>query len=203
MLHEFIRANRSEILRRTQARVAIRPAPPSRGQEERSGIPLFLDELVEMLRDPARSNAVMDDNATRHGKSRFSAGFTVTQVVQDYGDVCQVVTELAIERNATVTTEEFRSLNLCLDEAIAGAVTEHGRATRAADSELESEQAEALTREMQRHLDVACLAFQIIQKGTVSVGGRTGSVLGRSLSALQDLLRGKSAGLAVDERSAD
>jgi hypothetical protein len=51
----------------------------------------------------------------------------VSQVVHDYGDVCQAITELAGEMDAPISTEDFRTLNRCLDDAIAGAVTEYGR----------------------------------------------------------------------------
>jgi hypothetical protein len=54
-------------------------------------------------------------------------GFTVSQVVHDYGDVCQSITELAVETHAPISAEDFRVLNGCLDNAIAGAVTEFGR----------------------------------------------------------------------------
>jgi CheY-like chemotaxis protein len=37
-------------------------------------------------------------------------GFTVSQVVHDYGDICQAVSELAIEQNAPITTDEFKTL---------------------------------------------------------------------------------------------
>jgi hypothetical protein len=47
----------------------------------------------------------------------------VDQVVHHYGDVCQAVTELAVRRGSSITTDEFRTLNRCLDEAIADAVT--------------------------------------------------------------------------------
>ena len=51
----------------------------------------------------------------------------MSQVVHDYGDVCQAITELAVEMNAPISTDDFRMLNRCLDDAIAGAVTEYGR----------------------------------------------------------------------------
>ena len=52
-------------------------------------------------------------------------GFTVSQVVHDYGDVCQSITDLALQLNAPINVEDFRTLNRCLDDAIASAVTEH------------------------------------------------------------------------------
>jgi len=56
-------------------------------------------------------------------------GFTVSQVVHDYGDICQTITALAVEQSASISVEEFQTLNLCLDTAIAEAVTEYARVT--------------------------------------------------------------------------
>ena len=58
----------------------------------------------------------------------------MSQVVHDYGDVCQSVTDLAVEVNAPISTDDFRTLNRCLDEAIAGAVTEYGREQNQSDA---------------------------------------------------------------------
>jgi hypothetical protein len=54
-------------------------------------------------------------------------GFTLEQVVRDYGDVCRAVTNLAFETNASIEVDEFRTFNRCLDDAIAVAVTEYAR----------------------------------------------------------------------------
>jgi hypothetical protein len=48
--------------------------------------------------------------------------------LHDYGDICQAITEVAVEQHLPITTEEFHTLNRCLDTAIA-AVTEHARIT--------------------------------------------------------------------------
>ena len=47
----------------------------------------------------------------------------MADVVREYGDVCQAVTELAIEQGVQISVNEFRVFNRCLDEAIAGAVS--------------------------------------------------------------------------------
>ena len=66
----------------------------------------------------------MGVSATAHGKELLKLGFTVDQVVHDYGDLCQAITDLAFERDAPFSIDEFRTLNRCLDNAIADAVTE-------------------------------------------------------------------------------
>jgi signal transduction histidine kinase len=96
-----------------------------------NGIPLFLTQLAETLRlentEAPYSATAIGSSATLHGRDLLALGFTVSQVVHDYGDVCQAVTELAVEREAEISAEEFNTLNRCLDNAIAEAVTEYGR----------------------------------------------------------------------------
>jgi len=71
---------------------------------------------------------------------RLVRGLSVSQVVHDYGDICQTITALAVEHQAPISTEEFRLLNASLDEAIAGAVTVYGR-------EIEQSNLEGYTRD--------------------------------------------------------
>src|ERR1700733_590735 len=135
MLHEFLAANRDELVARCRAKVAQRPVPLATAIELEFAIPLFLDQLVKTLRieqDAPRDSASnlpteIGDAAGKHGNELLLKGFTVDQVVHDYGDLCQSVTELAGEKAAPVTVDEFRTFNRCLDNAIADAVTEFGR----------------------------------------------------------------------------
>jgi hypothetical protein len=82
---------------------------------------------VDALRLGQSGSADIANSALLHGHDLLCRGFTVSQVVHDYGDVCQSITELAAETNAPISTDDFRMLNGCLDIAIAGAVTEYGR----------------------------------------------------------------------------
>ena len=126
MLYEFIERNREEIIRRCRAKVSVRSAPSPTEAEIDRGIPLFLDQLANALRLRLPSSQEMANSAVTHGGDLLRQGFTVSQVVHDYGDVCQSITELALETNAPISTDDFRMLNGCLDNAIAGAVTEYG-----------------------------------------------------------------------------
>jgi hypothetical protein len=56
--------------------------------------------LVEELRHGPSATNEMSASAVQHGRDLSFRGFTVEQVVHDYGDVCQSVTELAVERGA-------------------------------------------------------------------------------------------------------
>ena len=118
----------------------------------------------------------------------LALGFTVSQVVHDYGDICQAVTELALEQNALIAIEEFHTLNRCLDNAIAEAVTEDARVTAQSRSTEELERLGQLTHEMRHMLNTALLAFRTLKRGSVGINGNTGAVLGRSLVGLHALV---------------
>jgi signal transduction histidine kinase len=192
LLHEFITTYREAIITRARAKLTDRPWPLVSTSELENGIPLFLTQLSETLRletsDTPFSDTAINTTAMEHGKELRSLGFNISQVVHDYGDICQAITEVAVEAHIPITTEEFHVLNRCLDAAIAGAVSEHARIT--ADSRLtgEVERSGVLAHEVRDHLHTALLAFQTLKRGTVGIGGSTGAVLGRSLLNLRDLV---------------
>src|SRR6185369_946700 len=173
MLHEFLTENRGELIARCQAKVALRRSPLLTAGELDHGVPLFLDQLVDTLRRELRSSPQIGESATKHGNELLRRGFTVDQVVHDYGDVCQSVTELAGELDAPITTDEFRTLNKCLDDAIADAVTEHGRQHDRVVSDEETERLGVLAHEMRNLINTASLAFSALASGSVGVGGST------------------------------
>jgi hypothetical protein len=181
-LEHFIGEYRDELIRRCQMKVALR-VPPDK-VESYNGVPLFLNQLREQLRDGASQSEEIGDSAKRHGHDLLKQGFSVEQVVHDYGDVCQSITDLAVELGAPISTEDFRTLNRCLDNAIAGAVTEftveQGITRSKADTELEN-----LT-------DAAIVAYRVVRAGGVGVGGSTGALVERSLLAIRDALNTRS-----------
>lgn len=188
MLHEFLSANRSEILRHSWDRVTARSPQQSLTEALRFGVQLFLDDLIAILRTGGDRSASISRDATLHGERLHKLGFAVAQVVHGYGDVCQVVTQLAIEAHTSIDVDEFRILNRCLDDAIAFAVTEHGRLQDIANSTGESDRLGALAHELRNSLQTAELAYQVLKAGQVAIGGSTGEILGRSLTTLRSLV---------------
>ncbi len=193
MLHEFLTLHRDEIVARTRVKVATRIAPRATEAELEHGVSLFLDQLAETLRREKGTSArptsqEIARTAGLHGGELRRAGFTVAQVVHDYGDLCQAVTELAIEVDSPISTDEFRTLNRCLDEAIAQAVTEYGRQREMALADRGTERLGFFAHQLRNLLANAMLAFDVLKSGTVGVGGSTGGILGRNLIALRDLV---------------
>jgi signal transduction histidine kinase len=209
MLHEFLTTNRADLIERCRLKVAKRLAPKVTGAELTHGIPAFLDQLIKTLEveqtsEPMRSRRVSGPSgggpavseigatATLHGRELSLQGFTVEQVVHDYGDLCQAITDLAFERGAPIEIDEFRTLNRCLDNGIADAVTEYAfqRNSLVENSEVKAlnERLGFLAHELRNHLHIATLAVTAIKIGNVGISGATGSVLDRSLIGMRSLI---------------
>jgi signal transduction histidine kinase len=192
MLHEFIAINREEIIRRCRVKVAARSVSPPTDAEIDHGVPVFLDQLTDMLRLGQITTPEISTSAIQHGHDLLLQGFTVSQVVHEYGDVCQAITELAVELHAPISADDFRKLNRCLDDAIAGAVTEYERERNQSgvdgESARGSERLGFFAHEMRNLINVAIVAFEVLKTGNVGVAGSTGTVLHRSLMASRALI---------------
>jgi signal transduction histidine kinase len=197
MLEDFLRRHRGTLIARCRSKVAARRAPRATEHELWYGIPLFLDQLIEALRaahdgGPPTSASDIGGTATQHGNELLRRGFTVAQVVHDYGDLCQAITEMAIEQEATIPAAEFGTLNLCLDNAIADAVTEFGRQrdefTSDESTRTTNERLGFLAHELRNLIGTATLAVATMKKGSIGLGGATGALLDRSLLGLHDLV---------------
>jgi signal transduction histidine kinase len=192
MLHEFVTANREELIARTRVRVAQRSSPRPTQRELSSGIPLFLDQLAAALSGGPPSKEVIHaigETATIHGGHLLEQGYSVSQVVHDYGDVCQAVTELAQETDALITTEEFHILNRCLDDAIAQAVTEHTRRREDAIAQEGTMRSGVLAHELRNRLSAAVVGFQLIKRGSVAAGGSTSAMVSRNHERMNSLIQ--------------
>ena len=192
MLHEFLTTHRDAIITRTREKMTNRPWPLVATSDLENGVPLFLTQLSDALRAEATHTATtpfeIGEAGTRHGRELLALGFNVSQVVHDYGDICQAFTEIALERNASVTVDEFHTLNRCLDDATARAVTEHARLTAVKSSADETVRAGQLGHELRNLINTALLAFQTLKQGHVAINGSTGMVLGRTLMGLRDTI---------------
>jgi signal transduction histidine kinase len=215
-MHEFLDHNREELIERCKAKVAQRPRRAATAEQLKNGVPLFLEQLTKTLQ--AEKEGHSDDSlrisgasggdssalsemgvtATAHGKQLLELGYTVDQVVHDYGDLCQAITDLAVERDAPFSVEEFRTLNRCLDNAIADAVTEFSAQRDLTVSRRHSAEANErlgfFVHELRNSLHTATLALAALETGQLPIAGATGGVLRRSLVALTSLVNG-----ALDE----
>jgi signal transduction histidine kinase len=212
MLSQFLANNREDLIRRCIDKVAKRPKRAATKEQLQNGVPRFLDQLRRTLvleegprgtgkEDFSISGASggdgaalseMGTTAAAHGRELLTLGFTVDQVVHDYGDLCQAITDLAVERDAPFSVDEFRTLNRCLDNAIADAVTEFSAQrdallVRQRNSEA-TERIGYLAHELRNALGTATLAASAMEMGSMAMSGATGGVLKRSHAAMSLLI---------------
>jgi signal transduction histidine kinase len=201
-LRDFIRTHRAEILARARSRVKGRNAPAATETELTQALPSFLDQLGEALRKASASegmdHAEITSTASAHGGQRFQQGLSVGQVVHDYGDLCQVITGLAVEQKVALSVDDFRTLNLCLDDAIAGAVTSFTQHRDHAIAGEGTERLGVLAHEMRNVLGAAILSFASIKKGIVAPGGSTSAVHDRCLMRMHALIDRSLADVRLD-----
>jgi signal transduction histidine kinase len=210
VLHEFLTTHRDDLIARCRSKVLKRRAPKVTDAELEHGIPMFLDQLIKTLTmeqssHPEQSRRVSGPSdggrsasseigatAAQHGLELLHYGFTVDQVVHDYGDLCQAVTELAFEHAVPVQAIEFQTLNRCLDNAIADAVTEFSYARELSVAEKSAhafnERLGFLGHELRNFVHTAQLAFDAVQRGKVGAVGATGDLVNRSLRGIRALL---------------
>jgi len=202
MLHEFLSTNRAELIRRCKSKVGGRSTPPVTPLELEHGVPRFLEQLVDALRHEeanpeslsTEKPALVESTRTANsdGEELYEQGYSVGEVVHGYGDICQVITQLAIEMNAPVTLREFRTFNRLLDNAIADAVSSfisHREIPAKGDGAYDLHQHLGSVAEEQRKLlDAALVALDAVKYGNVGLMGATGSVLEDSLKKLRLLI---------------
>ena len=199
MLYDFIAAHRDQLVAKAREKVATRSTLHSTDADLVNGVPLFLAEFSERLRQTDDTNAdQIAASATRHGGELLRAGFTIGQVVHSYGDVCQAITELAVELDAQITNDNFRRLNLCLDIAIAEAVTEYARQREMQVVGEGVEHLGFLAHELRNLLNTATLAFEAVRNGSVGVAGSTGKLVAKSLDGMRDLVSRSLAEVRLD-----
>lgn len=209
-MHRFLTNNREDLIARCKAKVAQRPLRAATTEQLANGVPMFLDQLIKTLQaeddgklgeslrisgapgGDATALSEIGVSAAAHGKQLLALGFSVDQVVHDYGDLCQSITDLAVERDAPFAVDEFRTLNRCLDNAIADAVTEFSKQREAAvalgHAAVSKETLGQLAHELRNSLHAATMAFGAIESGKLPVGGSTGALLKRSLWAMGGLI---------------
>jgi hypothetical protein len=202
MLHEFLTSNRQLLISRCREKVAKRFEPTETLATVDHGVPLFLQQLVETLREeqntdirgvesePAPAPTEIGRAAALHGAELLRRGFSVDQVVHDYGDVCQSVTALAVEQEVPISTDEFRTLNRCLDNAIADAVASFGSVRQTSiDRQAETLQQRLVVYavEHQRLIDIAIQSLAAVKTGNIGISGATGTLLAHALEELRSL----------------
>jgi len=203
MLYEFINSNRDELIRRCRDNLVKRDNASEMRTTLDNGVPLFLRQLSDILRAETKTTlrrvaggganagaTVVGSAARRNGEEMLRAGYSVDQVVHSYGDVCQTITQMVIEMNLEISSDEFRTLNRCLDDAIADAVKPYGGAPQSEPNDravIVDASLDHFVKQQWPLLETVIQAYAAIRTGNIGPNGATGTLLLHSLEEMRVL----------------
>lgn len=190
MLYQFLESHRLEILALAEEKTLKLAGLLPSSAELRRGLPVFFDHLIEYLKcsTTTSSEGKIVSGAAEHGKELMRLNYTLSHVVHSYGAICQSVTEFAQRQKMNISAQEFNDLNLCLDIAIAAAVSEFQFKNVQAIEEREVQHLGFLVHELRNALSSATIAHEMITQGLVGTGGSTARVLKENLIRMRNLM---------------
>jgi signal transduction histidine kinase len=203
LLHRFVNEHHDEIIARSKARIMANVVPAPTKAELSQGAPVFLAQMENILRfkeDMAEDTAPVTATATaaervdlhasaaHHGRQLLALGFTMSQVVHSYGAVCQVITGLLDELGVTVSAREYQTFNLCLDDALAAAVTSYEAARAHTVDQKEVAHLGFLAHELRNALQVAVTVTSLVATGEVGYSSRTAKLLEGAHARMRELI---------------
>jgi hypothetical protein len=203
-LQEFIKTNHDKLVSMTREKVAKRGVEPRPNKREAHGVPIFLEQVCEALVAEAKrgqahqaepdppTNPNVAETAALYGHDILRLGLSVDELVHRYGDVCQAVTELAVELEAPVSVSDFHTLNRCLDNATAAAVTAWTD-DREADASATEGPRPSKDERLRRLVHSSITAFELLRSGKIGAGGATGMALGQNLEKMCVMLDASSS----------
>ncbi len=141
MLHRCLTFHATELIAECRNKIGTRFAPFKIPLALNHGITFFLQQLMEALflertepvnvdPQPTPVPTEIDRAAVLYSAHLLRLGYGIDQIVHDYGDVCHCVTDLAGEYETRISIRQLRTLDQCLDNAIADAISSFWSARR-------------------------------------------------------------------------
>jgi signal transduction histidine kinase len=194
-LHEFLAANREDVMVRWKANVLGTIAPEAMPPVELvDHLPTFVDEIISALREDAGLSAdgPSPENspaAAGHGEQRLRLGFSLDAVVREYGALRDAIVFTARDAGAQLTFRELHVLSDGITTGIAHAVTEYTHQRDAELLRLANEHFAFMAHELRNPLSSAMMAFHLLkQQGLIPTEGRPVRALERGLKQTSDLV---------------
>ena len=117
-MHTFLANNQIELIERRKANTVQLPHRAAAVNQLKTGVQIFLEQLERTIEaeqqghesvsfgipgGPTSNSQAMSEielSAMAHGKLLLDLHYSIDRVVHDYGDLCQAITDLAVERKA-------------------------------------------------------------------------------------------------------
>lgn len=152
-----------------------------------------IDEIIRALgRDqglgetsplPGKSAA-----AARRGRRRKQLGSTIDKISYDFGSISDSVGEIGHRQGLSFDAGEYKVFNQCIDAAIASALEAYWSEAREEQQYATTERLGFLAHELRNALSSAQMAFATLKRTQMGVNSRTGDVVDRGLSRLENLI---------------
>jgi signal transduction histidine kinase len=189
-LHQFMTERRDQILDACSVELNQAKGEPLLAEY----VEPFFDETLRAMRRDAgvrESESPLpgaSDTAARFGADRQRAGLPVTDVPLLFKAISQALGKVGQQYDLTISAEEYKRLNLCLDAGLATSVENFWRNDRNRESRMITERFGFIAHELRNALGNANLAFKLLRTGSVGVNGRTAGVLARNLVKMEALV---------------
>lgn len=189
VLHDFLTAERETILQAVKERALASQGSRAASYDLEDAGRVFYDELIALLKrdypfEQHDEKGMHTEQSEKRGKEYRRLGYTISDVVTGYGDLCQAITYLAGQRGMEITSREFRQLNLSLDTAIAEAVTEYAKVRLAECSLLETERLDYLAGELSTCQEIIAVLLKMGDTTSSEAWNKVGGTLQQSLQAM-------------------
>jgi len=192
LLHEFMSDHRTEILRVCQLELRDRQVENAQALDEH--VALFFDEMLHAIR---RDQGVRESRsplpresmtAAQIGEERQQAGIAVSHVPVVFAAISQALGEIGEKYELTLSAEEYKMLNRCLDTGIATSIENFWRKETDSNNQRMTESFGFIAHELRNALGNANTAFALLRAGGLDINGKTAEVLARNLMRMEALV---------------
>ena len=192
LLHEFMSGHRDEILSACELELRQRHAAKSDGLDDQ--IALFFDEMLRAIqRDqgvPESFSPLPAGSATaaRIGEERQRAGISVNQVPVVFAAISQAVAKTGEKYDLTLSAEEYKLLNRCLDTGVATSIERFWNQETDSKNRMLTESFGFIAHELRNALGNAHMAFRLLRAGGLDIHGKTAEILASNLQRMEALV---------------
>jgi len=166
-------------------------------------LPLFLDQLVQALRDIGTGDGESAKRgreiALTHGSERFHLGFSLGAVIREYGVLRECLLDFMRDRGLTPSMEELRAVLETTNAGIADAAEQFARERDQAIERQSEQHFGFIAHELRNPLASALLSVQMLQRRPGAEGDVTLQRLMRNLSTLRHRIDNSLVSVRVRE----
>jgi signal transduction histidine kinase len=201
LLHQFMSDHRHEILRVCQQEMRERQVENAEALDPH--VAQFFDEMLRAIR---RDQGMRESRsplpagsatAAQIGEERQQAGITVSHVPVVFATISQALGKIGEQYELTLSAEEYKLLNRCLDTGVATSIENFWRKDTDSKNRQITESFGFVAHELRNALGNAKTAFALLRTGELDINGKTSDVLARNLVRMEALVAEISAAVQL------